>query len=199
MARRHFEQNGFPNIERIIKEICSYVGELELEYTGLESEYPDRPLQGNIINSKKTRYGRRVISSDLSLVEGLPKRPFKVNEIYVVGSQVEYLPDSYLTGEHDLDLVVTTNAEAVTGSSLVEYEILSNLLNILNNLRREHIHEDFYKTKEFVIGLVDAQPHNPLEPPYLQIHPIMKKVEGEKSDIILPVEITENDRLYTAS
>jgi len=168
MARRHFDDNGFPKLKQIIGEICQYV-------EGLTVEYIDYPISGNIIDPRNTVFGNRIISVNVDFIQGIPNTPFKVNGIYIVGGQVAYLPNSYNTGEHDLDLVVKTNANRVTFSSEVEDLILYNLANVLENGKGCYI--DRIK-KEFALDLFFVHKENPLEPPYLQIYPILKRVDS---------------------
>ena len=167
MAMRHFDSRGFPKLKEIIREICQYV-------RGLEVEYTDYPFAGNIITPKNREYGNRIVSSDVDFVQGIPTKPFKVNGIYVVGGQVAYLPDSYNTGEHDLDMIVKTNADTVTFSRGVEYDILDELEKVLNDGK-----EDLLDKKEFVLDIFkEHREETPLRPPYLQIFPKMKRIDS---------------------
>lgn len=166
MARRHFNIRGFPKLDKIIREICGYV-------EGLEVEYTDHQSVGNVVDSKKTKYGNRIVSSSVDFFQGIPTRPFKVNGIYVVGGQFAYLPESYNTG-HDLDMVVKTNADRVTFSPDVESDICCELSNILNNGNGCWTDRD---TEKFALHLFDKDmEENPLKPPYLQIYPTMERV-----------------------
>lgn len=167
MARRHFDDKGFPKLKEIIREICRYVEGLEIEYT-------DFPFCGNVIDPRNTEHGYRLISPEVDLVQGISRRPFKVDGVYIVGGQVPYLPDSYNKGEHDLDMVVKTNTDRVTFSHRVESQIWHNLANVLENGRGCFTDRD---KKEFALDLFDGE-ESPLEPPYLQIYPLMKKVES---------------------
>lgn len=164
MARRHFDDNRFPKLDEIIKEICVYIEGLEIEYT-------DFPLTGNVIDPRDNKYGNRVVSSDADFVQGIPERPFKVNGIYVVGWQVPYLPNSY-NKKHNLDLLVKTNAERVTFSPQVEGDIWYNLESVL-----EH-GKDIWtgKHNKFALHVYTDDEEAMLDPPYLQIYPTVKKV-----------------------
>jgi len=169
MARRHFDSKGFPKLKEIIREICQYV-------EGLEVEYTDPPFSGNVIDPRDTKYGNREVISDVDFVHGISKRPFKVNGIYVVGGQVAYLPDSYNTGKHDLDMIVKTNAEIVSFSPNVELLIWNNLSNVLENGKGSWEDRD---GKEFVLDLFkEDKEFTPLEPPYLQIYPTIRRVDS---------------------
>jgi hypothetical protein len=168
MARRHFDSKGFPKLKEITKEICDYV-------EGLEVEYTDFPISGNVIDSRNTKYGEEIISSDVDFVQGIAERPFKVTGIYVVGGQVPYLPDSYNVGEHDLDMIIKTNADRVTFSPEIESQIWIMLSNVLEDGKGYWIDRN---TKEFVLDLFDGTRENPLKPPYLQIYPVVKKVDS---------------------
>lgn len=163
MAKRHFDKNGFPKLNNILSEIRRYV-------SGLEVEYTDFPFAGNVIDPRNTRYGDRFVCLDVAFVQGIQKKPFKVQGVYVVGGQVAYLPDSYNTGEHDLDMVVRTNANQVTFSLDVQTAILLNLNKILNNGKEDS------DTKAFVLDMFEDI-EIPLTSPYLQVYPEIKKVE----------------------
>lgn len=168
MARRHFDGKGFPRLKKITGEICGYV-------EGLEVEYTDYPFTGNVIDPRKTKYGDRLICQEVDFVQGISEQPFKVNEIYVIGGQVPHLPDSYNTGEHDMDMIVRTNAKMVTFTPGIEYGIFHNLANVLENGKGCWI--DRVK-KEYSLDLFDEDGEDQLYPPYLQIYPIVKKVES---------------------
>ena len=165
MAKKHFDSKGFPKLKEIIRELCGYVEGLEVEYTNF-------PFTGNVFDPE---YGDRLIGWNVDFVQGIPQKPFKVNGIYVVGGQVLYLPDSYNTGEHDLDMVVKTNADRITFYSFeVEGQILDHLANVLENEKGCSPDRD---KKEFVLDLFDIDRESP-EPPYLQIYPVVKRVES---------------------
>lgn len=169
MARRHFDSKGFPKLNEIIMEICQYVEGLEIKYT-------DFPFTGDVIDPRNTKYGKETIIENVDFVQGISERPFKVNEIYIVGGQVAYLPKAYHTGEHDLDMIVRTNANRVTFTPGAGGAIWLNLGDILNNGKGCSSERD---GKKFALDLFDEHKKiNPLEPPYLQIYPIMKKVES---------------------
>jgi len=168
MARRHFDNKGFPNLKRIIKEICEYVESLEIEYINFSS-------MGNIIDTNNTAHGHREVSYDVDFAPDLSKKPFKVKGIYVVGGQVAFLPDSYNTGNHDLDLVVKTNVGVVSFSDQAEGGVLCGLGDILNNGKGCWTDRE---TKEFALDLFDDEPEAPLKPPYLQIYPLIKRTDS---------------------
>ena len=164
MARRHFDGTGLPKTEEIIREICQYVGGLGVVFTG-------RAFRGDVIDLRPTRYGSRIISRDADFVQDVSKNPFKVNRIYVVGGQVRFLPESY-NGERDLDMIVETNAGEVASFPQVTRDICYKLSKILNNgMSPEFIIET--NRKRYVLDLFLG----PVKPPYLQIYPLLQKVE----------------------
>jgi hypothetical protein len=55
-----------------------------------------------------------LVSEGVDFVQGISAKPFRVRGIYVVGGQVDYLPESYNFGNHDLDLVFKTNVQKLT-------------------------------------------------------------------------------------
>ena len=164
MARRHFNAEGFPKLDAIVREICGYVGGLEVEYTAL-------PPRGNVIDPSNTPHGERVVSEGVDFIEGIPPTPFKAKGIYVVGGQASYLPRSYHRGNHDLDMVVTTNAREVAFTPDVERDvdverdIWHELCSILNDGRRET-----KVGKEFFLDLF-CEGGEQIEKPYYKLYP----------------------------
>lgn len=150
MAKRHFDEKGFPKLKEITFEICEYVKGLEIKLIN------ENPYFGNILDFKN-----QIIEKDVIFNYPLDIKPFKVKRIYVVGEQVKYLPNSYL-GEHNLNLIIETNINKITTPKPeIHNIIIHNLEKTINN------------EKEFKLNFIIE---GKLKSPYLQIYPKMKKV-----------------------
>ena len=100
MARRHFDARGYPKLEMIIQEMQRYLKKIKVEY--IESN-----LARIIDTNFPTSSDKRVIFGQVELANGMPTAPFTLKSVTVVGGQVAYLPESFNTGSHDLDIYVT--------------------------------------------------------------------------------------------
>ena len=169
MARRHFNENGFPKLELLIKDILDFFDNLKISPNGSRtnvtylgtSPYIDKMinLNGPITLKRKRRQDR-----------------FRIEEIYVVGGQAEYLPERYNTGKHD---VFRTNVKEITNDNNIAGDFLYFLTSHLNDGIYSWEQAD---TKEFFIDLHEEYNYlgylNLVHPPYLQIYPKMRKVLG---------------------
>ncbi|MBI2664844.1 hypothetical protein HYX10_05910 [Candidatus Woesearchaeota archaeon] len=155
MAGRHFDGGGKPRLSEIASEICGYVGRLEIRVHGSHCD----------VVAPQGLAGNTVVASNVRVFN--PDAGFRVLNIYVVGSQAACLPESYLSGEHDLDLAVLTNISKIC-SYPAELLILAAMSNILNNGGNS--------SREFSFDILDPTQRIALFPPYIQIYPEFEKV-----------------------
>ena len=93
MARVHFDKFGFPDFDYIIHDI-------------------NNMLSGYCIENKDLLLNDDFRAKTFSS-EDVPKGFFKLKELYVIGGQASHLPHNYKIGNHDLDLIILTNAEDI--------------------------------------------------------------------------------------
>ena len=168
MAKRHFDARGFPDLDLIRSEICSF----SEENTSRAINRLSRLRGATGFSLDQLENVIRYLNLFGRYVPVLPR----VNGIYVVGSQAEHLPAAYLTGEHDLDLIMqTTPAESSDGGSpIVHRNTLRELLRHFMNNPTKKLTESIGKktvSREFFIDVYDETMLNGLKKPYLQIHP----------------------------
>ena len=168
MAKRHFDERGFPNIDLIRSEICDFSGEESYvtvarmaQLLGSEG-FADEQLESAI--NYMGLFGQ--------FVHTLPT----INQIDIVGSQSLHLPESYLTGDHDLDLILrTTPHESFDADPIVQRFTLRELLRYFMNdptKQLENPSGERTASKEFFIDIYDETMVGGLKQPNLQIYPI---------------------------
>ncbi|NQU79319.1 hypothetical protein HQ545_06150 [Candidatus Woesearchaeota archaeon] len=158
MAKRHFDERGHPDLDLISEEIHDYFGNLSERYTAIARDILIAHNFGrnfNVMAPKQEDYLAMMLAADM---KAMPDKPAKVNEIYVIGGQVPFLPDSYNAGDHDLDLRVETNLEQLyPGTNLASLPL--EVLHYFMNDRTDG------KSREFQIDIS----HEPIYGPRLQI------------------------------
>lgn len=165
MAIQHFDDAGFPKLEVIASEIMEY-------FTNLPTTY--RRIATKILTEKNFSKGIDIFNfteeSAIAMAlmqcqQSVPEKPVKVNGIYVIGSQAEHLPDSYLTGNHDLDIKLRTDiGEVIQNPDIRTLSVL---------LLKYHMNDRYgiaSQPKEGFIDIVHEDHNEPLREPYLQIN-----------------------------
>ena len=167
MARRHFDEGGHPNIDLIRSELCHFSG--EETYRTVNRLFELKGLDG--FSGEQLEAAINYLGLFGQFVPILPR----INGIYVVGSQARHLPESYLTGNHDLDLILRTTPDELFGENpMVHRNTLRELLRYFMNDPTKKLENPTGKksvSKEFFIDIYDETMVGGLKQPNLQIHP----------------------------
>ncbi len=165
MARKHFDRRGYPKLKMIAGEIIQYLSHL-----------PETYLQQVDQIIKENNYGMNLGPAYLndevdSLVyellrnrEKRPSVPVTVNGIFVVGGQAVFLPDSYHTGDHDLDIKIVCDIETSAADELTRNFVIGTLYYKLNG--KDGIKRN---SKDFLIDVAHACDNDPLKKPFFEI------------------------------
>ncbi|MFT4282987.1 MAG: hypothetical protein ACMXX6_01030 [Candidatus Woesearchaeota archaeon] len=139
MARVHFDRFGFPDFNYIIEDINNMLSSYYIKNKDL------------LLNDD---FRVRTFSS-----EDVPKGFFKLKELYVIGGQAIHLPHNYKIGNHDLDLIILTNAEDIKPGidlGMIFWYDISNGLNPKGS----------FDNKKYFVDLHDK---NKPEKPYYKV------------------------------
>lgn len=172
MAKRHFDEKGFPQLDLLIAEICSF-------YEGGFDKVKDALIH-RWQASDISREGRGI--AFLLDMMHLRNRVMPVNGIYVVGSQSRVLPDDYLHGDHDLDVKVDLALKGMLCSFAERVALMNALKYWLNDevfwkLSDDARDKGLRCSREHFIDIYLITEQVPLETPYLRIYPSVTKVE----------------------
>lgn len=171
MAKRHFDEKGHPKLDELTQEIVDYFSYWSKSYFWqLANHAVSEHLQGIPFQSEYIpfRFVQYLGSSDFLWK---PRPPLKLHAVYVVGSQASHLPDSYLTGDHDLDLVLHTNLAEESVPNLVErVYVMDFLRHVLNDGKNKR---DNFTGKEYHIdiNMNAARTNGPIRIPNYKLYP----------------------------
>jgi len=165
MAIQHFNDAGLPKLDVIVSEITEYFTNLPTKYKHIAAEILTEKNFGKDIDVFKLTEEDMVVMALMQCIQSVPETSVKVNGIYVIGSQAEHLPDSYLAGDHDLDLKLRTDMSEIIQNP--------NVRNLSVLLLKYHMNDSYCITsqpKEGFIDIVHEDYIEPLRKPYLQIN-----------------------------
>jgi hypothetical protein len=164
MAMRHFSSNGLPKLDEITSEITEYFTDLPTKYTHIASEILIEKKFGENIDFFNLTEEDLIVMALTECLEEVPKNSVQIDGIYIIGSQAEQLPDNYLLGNHDLDIIIKSNIHKVVKNPDVRN------LSIL--LLKYHMNDRYgvaNQPKEGFLDIIHEESSNRLKKPYLQI------------------------------
>lgn len=165
MAMRHFNGNKLPMLDVIASEITDYFTELPNRYRHVAAKILTDKNFGKDIDVFKFTEEDMTVMALMQCIQTVPERSVKINGIYVVGSQVAHLPESYLQGNHDLDIILRTN--------IIEVIENPNVRNLSVLLLKYHMNDRYgvsQQPKEHFLDIVHEDSREPLRKPYLKIN-----------------------------
>lgn len=158
MAKKHFV-NGKPDLDLIASEIKDFFQNLPSYFSQLaahilQEEFNLEDFLFQEMNMKDLVHLALLSSSRK------PDECVDIEALYVVGSQANYLPDSYLLGNHDLDIVIKSDLfERNSGVAPLCMLMLNYYLNDVNEIP---------DSKEYLLDVTHIDQTNLLLNPYYQ-------------------------------